>query len=126
MLRSRPMRALLLRVGAASAGLGAFLGGCSSRTAESVNVGVGPTLLFPRDILQNAASASLVVYDDSTGVSCDEATGATSGVSAATPTLSSTKLDSCPASSSGKFCGTLTLSEAPNRRIFAATAFDAT
>jgi hypothetical protein len=118
------MHAFVRRGGAASAGLCALLGACSSGTTEPVVVGLAPRLIFPRDILQNATSASLVVYDESTGASCNAATGATTGASATTPTLGSAKLQSCPASSTGKFCGTLTLAESSNRRIFSATASD--
>jgi hypothetical protein len=120
------MRASLRRAGIAFAAIGAVAPACTSgRNGPLVNVSLAPTLLFPQDVLQNAKSVGLVVYDQKNGVTCNATSGLPSGASGSTPKVSSTTLGPCPATSTAKFCGTLTITESADTLVFAATALDA-
>ncbi len=118
------MRAPLRRASAAFAALSAVTVACGAVGRSPVSVSVGPSLLFPRDVLQNATSASLVVYDATTGVACDPKTGMATGVASVAPAASA-QLGPCGATSAAKFCGTLLIGESSATRLFAASASDA-
>jgi hypothetical protein len=126
MLTSRLMRASFRRACVAFAATGALALACTSVGSSPVDVSVGPTILLPRDVLENATSVKLAVYDEANGVSCDAATGQAKGATSTTATVGTSTLGSCPAGSTSKFCGTLTITESTATLAFAATAFDST
>jgi hypothetical protein len=119
------MRALLLRTRGLAVAVGAAVVACSSAGSGPVSVPVAPTLLFPRDVLENATSVSLVVYAQTSSVTCDASTGQVAGVTSSTPKVDSATLGACPAGSTAKFCGTLTITESSSALVFGATATDA-
>jgi hypothetical protein len=98
---------------------------CSSSRGAPLSVSLAPGIVFPADVLQNAKSVGLTVYDQTKGVTCDGASGKASGVTSDTPKVTSTTLGPCPATSTGKFCGSLAITESNDTLIFAATALDA-
>ncbi|MGO8995056.1 MAG: hypothetical protein ACLQVI_17210 [Polyangiaceae bacterium] len=103
---------------------GALLASCS-RASPPVSVSVAPTLLFPRNVLQNATSVTLAVYTQTSTVTCNATTGIANGVTTSTPVVDSTTLGACPAGSTELFCGTLTITESSAPLVFAAAAQNA-
>ncbi len=98
---------------------------CSPERKGALSVSIGPTLLFPNDILQDTASVTLAVYGDGDGgVGCNSATGLPSGVASTMQPVTTSTLGSCPTTSTAKFCGTLTVTESATPLAFAATAVD--
>ena len=90
-----------------------------------MSVSVAPTLLFPRNVLQNATSVTLAVYTQTSTVTCNATTGIANGVTTSTPVVDSTTLGACPAGSTELFCGTLTITESSAPLVFAAAAQNA-
>lgn len=88
----------------------------------AARVGVGPSLVFPRGLLQSVAS--VVVREYAAGpASCDPAAGAVSG--AGTPDATTT-LSQQGCTGGAVWCGSMQVATSDAPRIFAAEADDAT
>jgi hypothetical protein len=104
--------------------VGLLLAGAAacSPNDSPVRVSLEPGLLVPSDLLSEITTLTLQVYDTSTGVTCNAATGVTSSGGSSLPTpLDQTTLPagSCPSGS--KFCGSLTVAQSSNPLVFDAT-----
>jgi hypothetical protein len=94
---------------------------CSAER-EPVQVAFAPTILAPEDVLTNAATVTLVVYDTNTGAGCDAKTGIVTGMPSSAPLASSALTRSCMAGSGGTFCGQLMMQQSSDTLVFGATA----
>lgn len=103
--------------------LGAALlsGACGGDEASAPSVAVGPTLVFPRALLDNVKRLTMTVYDSTDGADCNADGTAKSG--SATPILTK-DLDTTGCAGGARFCGDLQIKKADDRdRVFAAKGF---
>src|SRR5262245_58462509 len=99
-----------------------LLAACGARD-ESVRVGVAPSLIFPRGLLDSVTKVTLTVYDVAADLACDTATGKLTGT-IPDPLLTKELGTQCGAGI--KFCGDLVIPKSDNDRIFAATGASTT
>lgn len=88
---------------------------------DSVQVGIAPSLVFPKGLLDGVTRVSVTVYDGAAGATCDPKTGVAKGGSP----LASKDLGTSGCAAGAKFCGDLQLEKSDDSRIFGAQAFNA-
>jgi hypothetical protein len=106
------------------AGWGAmlFLFACSAHGDGDVDVRVGPTLLFPKGILDSVTTLTLRAYDSSV-VTCDADRGLPDGDTSALFLEEALGTDGC--AGGARFCGDVTLARSTTPFVFVASAEDA-
>ncbi|CAN5389528.1 hypothetical protein BH09MYX1_BH09MYX1_19970 [soil metagenome] len=102
------------------AAIGVAIVACSSGNVDAV--GVAPSLVFPKGLLDGVTRVSVTVLDGAAGASCDAKTGVASG--GGSP-LASKDLASTGCASGAKFCGDLQIEKSDDDRVFGAQAFTA-
>ncbi|HEX8793925.1 MAG TPA: hypothetical protein VF765_23445 [Polyangiaceae bacterium] len=111
-MRARPALGVLAVVAGAA---------CGSHADEGARVGIGPSLVFPRGLLQSVAR--VVVREYYAGpAACDASSGAVTGAGSADAT---TTLSQSGCTGGAVWCGSMEVTTSSASRIFAAEADDA-
>jgi hypothetical protein len=93
------------------------------KVESDVRVSVGPSLVFPKGILDDVSKVTLAVYDKSDTLGCDTPTG-TVNATDATIRVATKELTQKGCSPQVRFCGDLEITKSNDDRIFSATATD--
>lgn len=93
--------------------------GCST-SSEPVGVRVGPSLLFPKGVLDQVTHLTLRAFDSTLGVTCDTDSGLVSG-DTSSPLLEE-ELGSDGCAGGVRFCGDVTIKRASTSYVFSASA----
>jgi hypothetical protein len=104
----------------ASIGVVALLAHAACASDDTVQVSVGPSLLFPRALLDNVNKLTLKVYEANGGADCD---AATSSVTLTTDAPIATKDLGKSCANGAAWCGELTILQSGDDRVFAAAGF---
>jgi hypothetical protein len=110
---------LAFAVAAAAALLGA---GDACTQDNAVRVGIAPSLILPRGVLDAVDGITITVYDATGGVDCaNDASGGTQGVSGSTSKVATVSLtkNSCTGT---PWCGSFDVSQSDTPRVIAAQA----
>jgi hypothetical protein len=90
-----------------------------STSPDGSPVAVGPTLVFPRGVLDTVTTLSITMHDGGGGVTCNSATGVATGTTGKQP-VASQNLGTTGCASGEKFCGQLKISKSSTPRVFSA------
>ena len=96
-------------------------GACGARETgdDALRVGIAPSLLFPRGLLDGVTKLTLRIYEPASGLDCDTATGKLSGTG--TP-IATKELGASNCQPGVKFCGDVAIAKSSAERTFTAVA----
>jgi hypothetical protein len=94
---------------------------CSS--GSSGPVALAPSIIFPEGLLDGVTELKISVYDTSGGaLSCNAQSGTVTGLGTQMP-LATKDMQASGCPTNAKFCGSISIDESSNPRLFAAQAF---
>ena len=100
----------------------AVIASCSSSSNRPITL--APTIVMPQDLLAGVTKLTVSVYDPSSGSrSCDATNGTVTGLTAQSKPLATEDLSSSNCASGAGGCGSLSIDQSGNPRLFAAQAF---